>query len=485
MIPTNSSSSTNGCDNISSNCVIWQGPDIACINLCNGDTISEVISKLATEVCTLITSGVVANPSLEGLDLTCLAIEGVTPTQLVPVLQAMVVQICANTGAANPPATELPIMTLPACLVYNDALGNPVTQLRLDLFATLIAEQVCTNLSSINIINTTLTNITGRLVILENCVLPCTGAVVEAQVMPTCILPAVLTDVSVLLLALEVRFCSLETAVGLPAAILLTIQQSFINNTTAQLTNPGSNYGSIGGWNTTPVNLAQSVQNAWVVIDDMYNAISAIQLNCCPSGCESAIFDYRVESILTNGLLTALNFNFIQSSIPAAFNDCSGSTVITITDSNSVAVSTIVNVSSLQNNASGVIIQVPTLNTQLPLNASVAFCVTNGIDTCSETQNSVIDGVTPCPTESTVSATDTTATIGFSNVLGLTATYTIDILDAGLNIVATETINNPGAIVSQLFTGLTASTPYSAEMSIVFNGAAKKCGIILTFTTAA
>jgi len=139
----------------------------------------------------------------------------------------------------------------------------------------------------------------------------------------------------------------------------------------------------------------------------------------------------------------------------------------------------------LQNNASGVIIQVPTLNTQLPLNASVAFCVTNGIDTCSETQNSVIDGVTPCPTESTVSATDTTATIGFSNVLGLTATYTIDILDAGLNIVATETINNPGAIVSQLFTGLTASTPYSAEMSIVFNGAAKKCGIILTFTTAA
>ena len=74
MIPTNSSASTNGCDNISSNCVIWQGPDISCIDLCNGDSISEVTAKLATKVCDLITNCVSANPSLAGLDLTCLAV---------------------------------------------------------------------------------------------------------------------------------------------------------------------------------------------------------------------------------------------------------------------------------------------------------------------------------------------------------------------------------------------------------------------------
>ena len=80
MIPTSSSISTNGCDNISSNCVVWQGPDITCINLCSGDTVTEVVYKLATEVCTLITSGVTANPDLTGLDLTCLNIAGLTPT---------------------------------------------------------------------------------------------------------------------------------------------------------------------------------------------------------------------------------------------------------------------------------------------------------------------------------------------------------------------------------------------------------------------
>ena len=143
MIPTNSSSSTNGCDSISSNCVIWQGPDIACIDLCSGDTITEVVFKLATKVCTLITDGVVANPSLAGLDLSCLNIQGITPTELVPVLQAMVNQICENStvGGIGPvvgtssltktaqTTDTLPIMTLPACLQYNDPNGNPVTEL--------------------------------------------------------------------------------------------------------------------------------------------------------------------------------------------------------------------------------------------------------------------------------------------------------------------------------------------------------------------
>ena len=142
MIPTSSSATTNGCDNISSNCVVWQGPDISCIDLCSGDTISEVTSKLGSKVCQIITDGVSANPSLTGLDLTCLNIQGQTPTTLVPVLQAMVTQICLNNSQSNDPISDqvqknLPIMTLPACLQYNDASGNPVTELRLDLFATL------------------------------------------------------------------------------------------------------------------------------------------------------------------------------------------------------------------------------------------------------------------------------------------------------------------------------------------------------------
>ena len=258
MIPTNSSGTTNGCDNISSNCVVWQGPDIACIDLCSGDTISDVTFKLATKVCDLITNGVASNPVLTGLDLKCLNIPGITPTALVPVLQAMVVQICTNSGSQATPNSssnlkstkqvqnDLPIMTLPACMQYNDSAGNPVTQLRLDLFATLIATQVCTNLSSISVINSTLTSYSSRLDILEACVLPCSGVVAEKQVIPTCIINVgQLTDVSVLLLALEVRFCALETAVGLPAAINLAIGQPTIQGSTTTLTTPSVSYSGL------------------------------------------------------------------------------------------------------------------------------------------------------------------------------------------------------------------------------------------------
>ena len=42
------------CSPTSSNCVIWQGPDLHCIKLCTGDTVSDVIANLASELCTVM-----------------------------------------------------------------------------------------------------------------------------------------------------------------------------------------------------------------------------------------------------------------------------------------------------------------------------------------------------------------------------------------------------------------------------------------------
>jgi hypothetical protein len=47
--PTNTRSS--GCAVTTSNCVVWQGPDLCCINLCHGDTVSDVINELAKKIC--------------------------------------------------------------------------------------------------------------------------------------------------------------------------------------------------------------------------------------------------------------------------------------------------------------------------------------------------------------------------------------------------------------------------------------------------
>jgi len=499
MIPTNSSGTTNGCDNISSNCVVWQGPDITCIDLCTGDTITDVTHKLATKVCKLITDGVTANPSLAGLDLSCLKIPGITPTELVPVLQAMVVQICANTGTGQVPNSssnlssssqvqaDLPIMTLPACLQYNDASGNPVTTLRLDLFATLISQQVCTNLASIQVINTTLTSYSSRLDVLEACVLPCSSAVVEKQVVPTCIMNVgVLTDVSVLLLALEVRFCALETAVGLPAAINLAIGQTTITSSTLSLSGNRAAYGALGGWNSTVTSLAQSVQNSWIVMDDLYAAVANIQTNCCPSGCEGITYGFTTTEIFaSSGLISSINFNFQNSSIPNSFNDASGFSVIKVTDVDGVVAQSTVSVSTLQNSVGGIDLSVATLNTAQSMTAQVQYGFTNGVDTCDSIQSSVIKGTVPCPTTVTVSGvTATAATVSFSQLLGSTAVYKIDILDAANVIVTSYTQNNPTGTVSHNFTGLTPNTPYNVRVTTTFGGASAICSLV-PFGTAA
>jgi hypothetical protein len=499
MIPTNSSGTTNGCDNISSNCVVWQGPDITCIDLCTGDTITDVTHKLATKVCKLITDGVTANPSLAGLDLTCLKIPGITPTELVPVLQAMVVQICANTGTGQVPNSssnlspssqvqaDLPIMTLPACLQYNDASGNPVTTLRLDLFATLISQQVCTNLASIQVINTTLTSYSSRLDILEACVLPCSSAVVEKQVVPTCIINVgVLTDVSVLLLALEVRFCALETAVGLPAAINLAIGQTTITSSTLSLSGNKAAYGALGGWNSTVTSLAQSVQNSWIVMDDLYAAVANIQTNCCPSGCEGITYGFTTTEIFaSSGLISSINFNFQNSSIPNDFNDASGFSVIKVTDVAGVVAQSTVSVSTLQNSVGGIDLSVATLNTAQSMTAQVQYGFTNGVDTCDSIQSSTIKGVIPCPTTITVSGvTATGATVSFSQLLGSTAVYKIDILNAANVIEQSYTQNNPTGTVSHNFTGLTPNTPYNVRVTTTFGGASEICALVPFGTTA-
>ena len=62
------------CTPTSSKCIIWQGEDIPCINLCKGDTISDVTYKLATELCTVLDTLNVAN-----YDLSCFNINACGP----------------------------------------------------------------------------------------------------------------------------------------------------------------------------------------------------------------------------------------------------------------------------------------------------------------------------------------------------------------------------------------------------------------------
>jgi hypothetical protein len=78
--------------------VIWQGPDIPCIDLCKGDTVSDVVNKLAIELCTIMDQ-----LNVSTLDLQCLGVPGCPPKDFQAFLQLIIDKICEQNNIAPVP----------------------------------------------------------------------------------------------------------------------------------------------------------------------------------------------------------------------------------------------------------------------------------------------------------------------------------------------------------------------------------------------
>lgn len=95
----------SNCVPTSSNCIIWQGPNIECIGLCQGDTITDVIYKLATEYCELSNQ-----LQADNFDISCIVCPtGMTcePENIQELLEIMIAKICElqdSVGTSGPTA---------------------------------------------------------------------------------------------------------------------------------------------------------------------------------------------------------------------------------------------------------------------------------------------------------------------------------------------------------------------------------------------
>jgi len=79
-----------GCVATSSECVIWEGPDISFLNLCTGDTISTVTKQVADKVCILLNY-----TSVNSYDFSCIDATSCSPKNFVELLQQVINEICA------------------------------------------------------------------------------------------------------------------------------------------------------------------------------------------------------------------------------------------------------------------------------------------------------------------------------------------------------------------------------------------------------
>lgn len=260
------------CSPISSNCVIWQGPDIPCIKLCTGDSVSDVIFQLATELCTIIDT-----LDIKNYDLSCFNLAACPPADFQALIQFLIDQICELQGLT--PGTDGTKSTCPDCVVSvatclrNTDPSLPATMQLLD-YVQLLANKICTLIDQVSVINTQITNIDARVTVLENTPPPTfTIPSIETGCLISYIpgTPAS-TTIDVILDTLlnnnTIGYCSLIDATGFPAEILSAVASQCIDGTSESLANPGDTMSNYPNWIETPVTAADAITNLWIALCD-------------------------------------------------------------------------------------------------------------------------------------------------------------------------------------------------------------------------
>jgi hypothetical protein len=272
------------CSPISSNCVIWQGPDIPCIKLCTGDTVSDVVAKLGTELCAIMEQLNVTN-----YDLSCLDLTGCAPADFKGLMQLLITRICELNGV---PTTKDAVATCPDCVVSVAPCFVQGTQTTMQLvdYVQMIASRVCTIIDQITSINNELVVVNDTLVDLQFQIdnLP---TYTLPSIPADCILPAGSYPLDQILNALmnddAIGYCSLLSATGTPAQITSAVLSQCIADGDPSIASmlagdsPVQSFSTYyaGSWVNNPSlsttsSVANAIKNIWIAICDMYGAVS-------------------------------------------------------------------------------------------------------------------------------------------------------------------------------------------------------------------
>ncbi len=327
MTPIKSNLNKDNCSPISSNCVLWQGPDISCIGLCSGDTVSEVTYKLAVEIC-----AIKEELGLSDLDIKCLVDNCLTcpdpEKTLGVVLQLLINKVCNiqeivdQFGAGS--ADEVEVRLAQCFLVdFTDSNGDITNPVPVSSYVQKIAQKICSILTklddldgSIVSLGDDITNLETRVDTLENA-----G---ELTIVPTCTGTAVATAIDVAVFNLEQKFCNLQTVTGLPEELILVLDKECKFSTppgyVASLATPGTSL-----WNPNDLSstIADTLNKMWLAICDLRGAVKFIQDSCCQISCDDLIVDFDVKRTVDDqGNLILKLFFFPKTNIPGTWYDC-------------------------------------------------------------------------------------------------------------------------------------------------------------------
>ena len=481
MIPFNSNK-TGGCDNVSSNCVVWQGPDLPCIDLCHGDTISNVIAKLCEELVELSKSpgsgrntmnmaridqsglqnkdGQSAQEVNNQTELTNLIIENVVQTRQLNQSEF------GTQDVLNTP------VSLPEVLQYQDPnTASIVRALPLQQYATLLGTRIVETTNSINTLQGQVANHEGRIVSLENSEKRNKTNPTEKQILTTCVgTPGRLTNLSTALTEVERAFCGLQAGTGPQADLAASIGYQGASMASAKRLNGPGTLNTYNGFVNAPSSLAQSFTNAWIVINDMRAALDSLISDVVPTACSDIIYGFFANISGTPGETTAIDINFSTSTVPSTFYDCdrAAGSKITVTDTSGNSQVFNKQIHQLQHSQTGTQLNLTTLDRgSATYDVKVQYCFTDGVGTeCANTMTKHVNGTDFCPL--LILGTPGTTSISWTvnaTYLPSTMSAQIQLLNSAGSVISSQVNANPGSNWTGSFTGLTQGAAYIIQIS--------------------
>lgn len=281
-LTTRSKSGT--CLPTSSSCVRYEGPNIPCITVCQGESIEQVLYDLATIVCTTQSS-----LDISSLNFDCLVpAGGNNPATLKELLQLIITKSCTvvNPGGGTNGGTTTPsIINLPSCL-YHSVNGETITSMAIDDYVAYLAGQVCNVKDEISNLGTTITNLQTQITNITSGS-GNSGATPTLTITTGCLSasqPGQTVSITAAFQELEDTLCTdYLTPIGTPSDISTFISNAACPSSTTLLPcgPSGATYGSIAGWIPNPTTAFDHLTNMALAICKLDECAKYTPINIC------------------------------------------------------------------------------------------------------------------------------------------------------------------------------------------------------------
>lgn len=374
MKPKNTQINSGCPEALSSNCVVWTGPEIPCLGVSHGDRVSEVVCGIANKVCNIC-----KDIDVSQLDLSCLIdqcdCEGCPENRsVVTVLQCLLDNQCKlqELIGVGGDGDCCQITVNMKCLKKFDDFGNEIPQ---DLNAALqsIINEVCTHRTTLVFLQEQIDDLQEQI---DNIVIP--PPYDEPEIV-TCLTP-VPTPTSDVVPIVAQDYCDYKALNGTEAQITQAISQQCPGLDTLLILEPN--------WILNPSTGAQSLNNLWIAYCNLLNRVTTIEENCCKVTCKDVLVGFTAVFNEDNDGVILTFSEFAGTSIPNGFTDLGS--IITITDIAGNAIQFTTTAPDLIANNAVIEIITTGLLTTGDFNINVQANIGNGSLTCSKCVNKTI-----------------------------------------------------------------------------------------------